>query len=188
MPPDACSAINLAKGGHAFRQGDPARGLFAVVNGLIELRRITEEGVPVAIHKAGKGETFAEASLFSELYHCDAVAVEPSEIIMIKRSHVLELFGTDSAFAIALARRFAGQIQNYRRRIEILAIRNARERVYAGLTEGLMNTDIKGYASEIGLTHEAVYRALAVLVSEGRILKTGRGRYRLASDSRDTGN
>jgi DNA-binding IclR family transcriptional regulator len=34
-------------------------------------------------------------------------------------------------------------------------------------------------AAQIGLTHEAVYRALSSLVRAGRLVKTGRGSYRL---------
>ncbi len=169
----------LATGDALFRQGDPTRGLFVLVSGRLELRRVTEFGNPVMIHNVRAGETFAEASLFSSSYHCDAIALEDSRLVEFKQQSILARFQEQPDFALAVARRFAVQIQGYRRKVEILAIRNAVERVHAGVCEGLLQSDIKSFAAEIGLTHEAVYRALAKLVRRGRLCKTGRGRYQL---------
>ena len=41
----------------------------------------------------------------------------------------------------------------------------------------MLGKEIKQFAAEIGLTHEATYRALAKLVKDGRIEKAGRGQY-----------
>lgn len=177
MPGAACRRILLQKGQHAFHQGDAAHGFFMVESGSIELRRVTENGVTVVIHTARPGESFAEASLFSATYHCDAVALEESRLVEISRTEVLGRLQSDAEFAIALSQRFATQVQGYRRRLELLAIRSASERVYCALADGLLTNDIKTFASEIGLTHEAVYRALAKLTSQRKILKTARGCY-----------
>jgi CRP-like cAMP-binding protein len=177
MPGATCRRISLQKGQHAFHQGDTAHGFFIVANGSIELRRVTENGATVIIHTARPGESFAEASLFSATYHCDAVALEESGLVEISRTEVLGRLQGDAEFAIALSQRFATQVQGYRRRLELLAIRSASERVYCALADGLLTKDIKTFASEIGLTHEAVYRALATLTSQRKILKTARGCY-----------
>lgn len=169
----------LEKADTLFRQGDATRGLFVLVSGRVELRRVTEAGFPVLIHNVRSGETFAEASLFSPVYHCDAIAKEHCKLIEFRKADVLARFQNQPDFAMALARQFASQIQIYRRKIEILAIRDATERVYAGLCEGMLHSDIKGFAAEIGLTHEAVYRSLAMLVRNGRLEKSARGFYRL---------
>lgn len=78
-----------------------------------------------------------------------------------------------------LTQRFAQQIQEYRRKIELLAIRNANARVYCGLEEGLLQNDIKPFASEIGLTHEAVYLSLRKLEKLGKVEKLGRGKFQI---------
>ena len=133
----------------------------------------------ITIHNVRAGETFAEASLFSSNYHCDAIALEDSQVIEFEQQEVLARFQNQPFFAMELARQFASQIQAYRRKIEILAIRDATERVYAGLCENLLHSDIKSFAAEIGLTHEAVYRSLAYLVRHRRLTKTARGTYQL---------
>jgi hypothetical protein len=108
------------------------------------------------------------------------IAAEPDRIHrQISKAAVLERMRTDQDFAVAISARFAGQIQDYRRRIEITAIRNASDRVFAAVADGLLSRDIKSFAGLIGLSHEATYRALAALTQQGRLIKTGRGTYAL---------
>lgn len=179
LPAEALRTIDLAKDESLFRQGDITKGMFLLRNGRIELRRLTEAGERISIHHVRAGETFAEASLFAERFHCDAVAMAPSRVIRFDRKALLDLFERDSSFALAMAARFAHQVQASRRRFEILAIRRAEERVLDAIRGGLLDSDIKSLAATIGLTHEATYRALAALVRRGRLVKFGRGSYRL---------
>lgn len=171
--------ISLSEKESLFRQDGSTGGLYLLTRGSVELHRFTRDGEAIVLHRPLAGETFAEASLFTSNYHCDAVAVSASEVIELDRSAVLGLFASDQEFAKALAARFASQIQTYRRRFEVVAIRSADERVYTALCDGMLTGDIKSFASEIGLTHEVVYRALAKLVKNGRIEKTARGQYQL---------
>ncbi len=170
---------SLETGAYAFLQADRTNGLFFIINGAIELRRYNRNGDYAIVHRASGGETFAEASLFSDRYHCDAVAVLPSEIIEIDRKAIMGKFQQDAQFALAIASRFASQTQTYRCRLEILAIRNAQERILAALAEGMIKSNLKTFAMEIGLSHEAVYRGLSALVARGIVRKTGRGQYEL---------
>ncbi len=179
LPPTARRAFDMPAGKVLFRRDDRARGMFFLVSGQIDLERVTDNGDPVVIHRARPGETFAEASLFSAVYHCDAVARARSHIVELRRGAVLRQFDQDGDFAAALAGRFAAQVQTVRRRLELLTIRSAEERVLAAVSDGLLDASIKRFAAEIGLTHEATYRALARLVARGKLRKSGRGRYSL---------
>ena len=73
VPTDAQQELKVRKGEAIFHQGETTGGVFYVVRGRAELRRHTESGVQVVIHRAGAGETFAEASLFSGAYHCERI-------------------------------------------------------------------------------------------------------------------
>ena len=121
--------------------------------------------------------------MFSDDYHCDAVAKIPSKITLLPKRAVLNLFAEDGEFAAAVARRFAQQVQSYRRRIELLAIRSAEERTYTAVADGMLRTSAMDLAAQIGLTHEATYRALASLVEKDRLIKTGRGKYQIKNRS-----
>lgn len=160
-----------------FRQGDRPFAMFFLQSGIVQLIRHTTSGDAVVVHRATQGQSFAEASLFSDEYHCDAVVQQDAKITVLDKAKILKTMARDPAFSIALTAHLAAQVQSYRHRIELLAIRAATERVYASVAAGLLKGDIKSLASEIGLTHEATYRALAKLVTAGRLIKTGRGSY-----------
>lgn len=169
--------VSMLAGESLFLQDDPTRGLYILIHGGLELRRFTSGGDTVVLHRVMPGETFAEASLFTAKYHCDCVATAPIKVLELDRKTVLDTFASDGTFAIMLTARFASQIQSYRRRLEIIAIRSAQDRVYAAMSDGMLTGSIKSFAGEVGLSHEVVYRALSKLVGQNRIKKVGRGRY-----------
>ena len=179
LPPSASSPRSVKRGRALFRRNDPATAMYHVIAGQVHLLRHTRQGDAVIIHRARADESFAEAALFSAAYHCDAVAAADAQLIRLDKAAILERMKQDPDFAVAMCARFAGQIQNYRRRLETVAIRDARSRVFAAVADGMLTGDIKSMAAQIGLTHEAVYRALSSLVRAGRLVKTGRGSYRL---------
>jgi CRP-like cAMP-binding protein len=49
--------------------------LYEVVDGKVRLVRVDRSGREAILHAAGTGDTLAEASLFSPIYHCDAIAI-----------------------------------------------------------------------------------------------------------------
>ncbi|MEE9375803.1 MAG: Crp/Fnr family transcriptional regulator [Rhizobiaceae bacterium] len=177
IPTKAHHPRRFDKNGLVFRQGGKTRGLFFVIDGCIELRRFTEAGQTITIHRARSSETFAEASLFSQTYHCDGIATCESNLVELDRSIILEKIQNDPNFALAIAKRFAQQNQYYRRKLELLAIKSAEDRIYTAIVDGLFTGKIKAFATDIGLTHEAVYRGLAKLVDKSLLIKTGRGKY-----------
>lgn len=76
-----------------------------------------------------------------------------------------------------MSKRFATQIQQSRMYLEIRSIKSTEERVYRAIVEGMLRSRARSLASEIGLSEEAVYRALGALSRSGRIRKSGYGRY-----------
>jgi CRP-like cAMP-binding protein len=126
LPSSALTPRSVKKGQSLFRRNDPATAMYHVTLGQVHLLRHTRRGDEVIIHRAHADESFAEAALFSAAYHCDAVAAADTELVRLDKAAILERMKQDQDFAVAISARFAGQIQDYRRRIEITAIRNAR--------------------------------------------------------------
>ncbi len=180
VPKCYCRLHQLDRGQKLFSQGGVTSGLFCIDSGVIELIRHTKEGVLVVNHRATAGTTFAEASLFSPQYHCDAIATTDTAVTEFDRSYLLDQFQLNPQFSMALAQRFAQQIQKSRRLREILAIKSANERTLMAIHEGMLDSNLKSFAAEIGLTHEALYRALKALVQQGRLNKVARGEYCLS--------
>ena len=167
----------LDAGEMLFTTGDPVRSLFIVEEGRLRLLRHTADGATLTLHVARAGEAFAEASLFSRTYHCDAVADVRSTMTPYPKRALLSALREDSVAALALTDHLARQVQTLRGQVELLNIKSARDRVLAYLHNQLSASarrleperTWKTIATEIGLTHEAVYRALAELERDGLI-------------------
>ena len=162
-----------------FLQGAETTGLFIVLTGRVHLERVGPNGERFVIHRAEAGTTFAEASIFSEHYHCDAIVIETGEFIRIEKTAVLTAFA-DVEFARTYGREAARQIQAQRQLLEIVGIRSAEERVMAGLVAGLLDGQGVDFAALLQLSHEATYRALRKLVNRGHVINPTRGVYSLS--------
>ncbi|HYA29580.1 MAG TPA: Crp/Fnr family transcriptional regulator, partial [Acidobacteriota bacterium] len=167
----------LKAGEGLFRLGTKAVGLYEVIAGRVRLSRVDRSGREIVLHIAGPGETLAEASLFSPQYHCDAIANTNAIVRIYPKREVLAAFEKNPKAAQAFSEMLAHQVMRLRTRIEQRNIRSARERVRHFLmlnvgsdrrTVELRGT-LKDLAAEIGLTHEALYRTLAVLERSGEI-------------------
>ena len=171
----------LKTGETLFSQEAKAGGLFYLISGIIDLHRVSQSGHKITIHRARAEDTFAEASLFSDHYHCSATAGENTTVIECRRTAILQLFKSDLEFSNAMLSRFASQIQQSRRRVELLSIRSADERIIAAMQDGMLVEEVKPFAEMIGLAPETTYRALAKLSRNKVIRKTSRGLYCLES-------
>jgi CRP-like cAMP-binding protein len=188
MPSDALPAsLNagsvvrvLAPSELLFRQGDRAAAIYKVESGRLRLIRRTVDDHLVILHTARRGEFFAEASLFADAYHCDAVAVAPSSVRVYPKPVVMDALRADPSLAEAFMARLARQLQEFRARMELRNIRSARDRVlqYLRLRAGgdgrsiAIEGQLQDIAGEIGISREALYRTLAALAAEGRLIRT----------------
>ncbi len=91
---------SLKRGDVLFQQGDEATAIYSIEKGRVRLVRRTFDGHPVLIHTALAGEFLAEASLFADTYHCDAVASEPSRVQVYPREAVLKEIRSNSTIAM----------------------------------------------------------------------------------------
>ena len=183
LPPslEAGSVVRVLPSGELlFRQGDRAEAIYRVETGRLRLIRRTIDDHLVILHTAGRGEFFAEASLFAEAYHRDAVAAAQSRVRVYPKTIVMAALRTDPALAEAFMARLARQLQELRARMELRNIRSARERVlqYLRLRAGVHGRSIaiegqfQDIAAEIGISREALYRTLAALEAEGYLTRT----------------
>ena len=170
---------DYAAGAAVFRMGDPCRAIFLTLRGSVRLTRVSAEGMPLTVHVAPRGATFAEAAAFAAHYHCDAVADENSTVASLPTAVVREVLASGGVTASAFAAHLARQVQDLRFRLELSTVRAATERVWMYLdyradtatrTVHLTPT-IKAAAAEIGLSHEAFYRALTDLERNGAIAR-----------------
>jgi len=155
----------LAAGDILFRAGDPVRSLFLVVEGGLRLVRSLPHGTQLILQRAGPGAILAEASLFADRYHCEAIAADRSIVRVVPRRRVEAALGDDPDFARAWARYLAREVQQARGQAEVLALKTVTERIDAWMALNGGALPPKGgwrrIASEIGVSPEALYRELA---------------------------
>lgn len=177
----------LARGEALFRAGDAALGLVLVREGALELVRTSPEGRRLVLHRAGAGDTFAEASLFESHHHCDAAAAAPSLVTVHPAAELRRAAEADPGLAWRVAAHLAARLVAERARAERLALPRAADRLLDVLhalppePDGTrrLGRPWKALAAELGLSHEATYRALARLERAGLLRREGGDRVRL---------
>jgi CRP-like cAMP-binding protein len=172
----------LNAGQTLFRMGTRVAGLYEVMSGQIRLVRVTPAGSEAVLFAAKAGDTLAEASLFSATYHCDAIASTKATVRLYPKAAILAEFQRDPKVAQAFMAMLAQQIMSLRTRLQRRNIRSARDRVRHYLALNVdpdgrtvtLATTVKELASDLGLTHEALYRTLAKMASDGEIKRSDR--------------
>ena len=171
---------SLARNELLFRQGDKVRAIYFIEEGRLRLDRHTFDGRSLVFGTSSAGEFFVEAALFSEIFHCDAVATEPSRVRIYPKTAVLNALNTTSSSAVPFIKLMAHRIIEVRQRVELMKVRSAKERVklYLDLHAGSDGTvtvkgELQDVAGELGLTREAFYRTLAHLERAGAIKRSG---------------
>jgi CRP-like cAMP-binding protein len=161
---DGGSSRSLAKEESLFLTGEPVRSMFLVTEGQVDLVRHTETGLRVLLYRAGPGSVLAEASAYSDAYHCDGTAVGPALV----RSVPLVLFRAcldgDAGLANAWAARLAQGLQGARMNAAIRSMRTVEERLEAWLAGGRPlppKGQWQSLAEALGVTREALYRELS---------------------------
>ena len=117
---------SLEAGQSLFRSGDKTAGLYEIVKGQVRLVRTDASGRETVFYSAGPGNVIAEASLFSPVYHCDALASANSVVRLYPRSAILAEFQRDPAAAQAFMAMLAREIMRLRTRLELGNIHSAR--------------------------------------------------------------
>jgi CRP/FNR family transcriptional regulator, dissimilatory nitrate respiration regulator len=191
LPPaarDAQIERKLQAGQSLFRQGNRTTGIYEVVSGKLRLARVDLSGREAILYSAAAGDIIGEASLFSPVYHCDAIATTKAVVRLYPKSIILAEFQRNQKAAQAFMAMLARQIMGLRTRLEQRNIRSARDRVrhYLAVNAGpdgrtvVLPGTAKELAADLGLTHEALYRTLSEMEDDGEIERL-KGKIRLAT-------
>lgn len=146
-----------------FRRDDKISTTYLVVSGRVAMERSLTTGEPLVLAVTKTGQLLAEASLFCERYHCDAVAREPTQLLALDKSVMLQRLSSAPQTATNLLSETCREVQRLRGRIEILRLKRVSDRLSAwleinGKPEAGKWIDI---AEAIGVSPEALYRELA---------------------------
>ena len=155
----------LAASAFLFHQGDRVASVFMVLDGAAELVRHQESGEAIVLQRAGTDTVLAEASVYSEHYHCSAIATADALMYAVPKRIVRAALRDDPAFAEAWMAYLAREVQTARFRSEMLSLPTIARRLDAWTTWHDDRLPERGrwrlLADEIAVTPEALYRELA---------------------------
>ena len=171
-----CEELHLRKGERLFAKGQRPRYLFWVHTGQVVLERATAHGTSVVLQRTHQGFV-SEASLQSPRYHCDAVVVVDAHITRVPVPALMQALTDDPTFALRWIAMLNQEVRRLRLQCERLNLKGVQARVLHWLeTEGkggccAVSAGYKSLAAELGVSHEALYRALAEMVDAGLVLR-----------------
>lgn len=170
--------VELAAGETLFRIGDPVGHAFLVLSGEARLIRRDRRGSEVILQRSSGG-FIAEASLDTSAYHCDAVCTRPGILLRFPADAFRNALEEDARFRKAWQSLLAREVRKLRAQCERLSLHGAAPRIAHYIeSEGVdgavtLTQSRKAWAAELGLTHEALYRALRRMQDDGMLAVQG---------------
>ncbi len=155
----------IRKGEHVFSAGAKPQWMFFVVRGEVALERSGAHGEHVILQRC-RGGFVSEASLMVDAYHCDAIALEETQVIKLPVAALRAELQSDPIFSSRWMRTLNAEIMRLRMQCERLSLHSVQERLLHLIqTEGMAGrypipTGIKTLASQLGVSHEALYRTI----------------------------
>ena len=173
----SCEEVEHPKGTCLFKAGDKPERMFYVVSGEVILERPGLQGSSVILQRTRRGFV-SEASLKSAKYHCHAQVVSNAKIVQIPIRLVHDALDRDPAFAGRWIAMLNKEVKRLRLQCERLSLTKVQDRfVHLLETEGNkgcfpIGSGIKSLASELGVTHEALYRCIYAMEKLGTLQRT----------------
>ena len=178
---------HLEKGDYLFHEGEPSRGFYLVQQGAINVHRVSSQGKEQVIHVFRPGESFAEATLASEVgFPADARALESSQVLLVQKQDFIALLRR----APELALRMLGSMSQHLRvlvgLLDDLTLKDVETRLANWLVKRCPDPDGQApvrieltmtkrvLAAELGTVSETFSRTLAKFREHGLIQVKGK--------------
>jgi CRP/FNR family transcriptional regulator, cyclic AMP receptor protein len=177
-----CQKRSLPAGETLFVKGDKGDALYGIRRGQIRIETSTPSGDTLTLNVLGPGDLFGEIALFDgQPRTADAVAAEPSELFVLRRSDFLAYLEKDARVAIRVIELLCQRIRWVSDRMEETALLPFQVRLARRLALLVEDFGMEIHISQdklanyVGVARETVNRQLQVWRRAG-VLDLGRGR------------
>lgn len=171
----------IAKDTHLYRIGDPFTNLYAIRLGHFKTFQVSHSGEQQVTGFQMAGELLGMDAISTEHHHCDAMALEDSEVCEIPFARLEELFGTIPTLLHHFHRMMSQEITREQNVMLLLGNMRAEQRFAAFLINLSSRYSARGYSSTtfqlrmsreeignyLGLTIESISRLLSRLKKQG---------------------
>jgi CRP-like cAMP-binding protein len=173
-----------------FARGDPAAGIYLVIEGRVRLSVLSADGRLLSFNHAGVGSIFGEiATLDGGSRTADATALTASRTMVLDRSHLLEVLDQNPSAARAAIAFVCARLRATSEQVEAIALHPIEVRLARFLltaitfrnaavaTTGFASLDIGTSQTELaqllGASRQKINAALADLEERGAIKRRG---------------
>lgn len=95
-----------------FRKGDPGDALYMIRSGRVKITTVDAHGKELMLNQCGPGECIGEMSLIdSSPRSAGVAALEPVDILVLKREYFLEELGRHPTLAMDVMRNISGRLR-----------------------------------------------------------------------------
>jgi len=171
-----CEHLSCSQETTLFLSGARPQWMYFVFEGGVVLERHGQNGEVANLQRCQTGFV-GEASLTSAAYHCDARTTAPSKIVRIPIRALQQALKQDHGFAERWIQMLSNEVRRLRLQNERLSLPKVQSRIlHLIATEGRegrykLECSLKQLAKQLAVTHEALYRALALLEKKGTITR-----------------
>ncbi len=159
-----------------FHEGDVSQGFYIVQRGAISVHRVNAAGKEQVIHVFRVGESFAEAAVAMDAgYPADAKAVEPSQVLLVRKGEFLNLLQRRPELGLRMLISMSQHLRTLITQIEDLTMKDVETRLANWLIKRCpdrqspnpVNIELtitkRVLAAELGTVSETFSRSLAKL-------------------------
>lgn len=175
---------HYSRGATIFSRGDPADGLFMLLEGAVKLYRMSPDGRQQVLHLVRPPDTFADAAVFAgRAFPAFAEAVEPCTCLVLPRTDLLDLLAEHPDLSMHLLASMSVRLQHFARLIEDLSLREVSARLARYLLEEAERVGRRRFrlpvskgdlAEHLGTTAETLSRTFSRFRDQGVLDTRGR--------------
>ena len=172
-----CRRQQYASGKLILRAGDPCRSLMILVEGRADARMMGEEGREVLVDKLKAPMLLAPAFLFASQNNVPVEVTAMTDCVVwhINREAFFDFMQQEPTVLRAFLEILSERGHFLSRKMRTFAVNSLRNRVIEYLEANGSITSVAAAAEQLGATRPSLSRVLSEMVSEGVIVKDGKG-------------
>ena len=172
-----CRRQQYATGKLILRAGDPCRSLMILVEGRADARMMGEEGREVLVDKLKAPMLLAPAFLFASQNNVpvEVTAMTDCAVWHINREAFFDFMQQEPTVLRAFLEVLSNRSNFLSGKMRSFAVNGLRNRVVEYLDKHGSITSVAAVAQELGTTRPSLSRVLSEMLSEGVIVKDGKG-------------
>lgn len=161
---DDAHILTLPAGRYVFHAGDQVQSMHLIMEGRAELLRHSMTGAKLVLNIAERNDVVAEASAYSQTYHCDCIAKSDVTLRKLDANTFVARLHNSPSLSARWCAKLAYELQSARALSQVRSLKTVQMRLDAWLSLGNKlptHGEIQDVAHVLGVSREALYREFA---------------------------